>query len=114
MSSQTFIPYIQDWFSKTAEKFSNNIAIDCGQQKFTYSEIETQSNKLANFLIEHGASKGSIVAILAQDSVKVIIAIIGILKAGCVFVPLVPDLPEHRINTIIAEVSPQWFIVDAV
>lgn len=111
MNSQT---YIQDWFSQTAEKFSNNTAIDCGKQKFTYSEIEAQSNKLANFLIEHGAIKGSIVAILAEDSVKVIIAIIGILKAGCVFVPLVPNLPEHRINTIVAEASPQWFVVDAV
>lgn len=106
--------YIQDWFSQTAEKFSNNTAIDCGEQKLTYSEIEEQSNKLANFLIEYGAIKGSIVAILAEDSVKVIIAIIGILKAGCVFVPLVPNLPEHRINTIVAEALPQWFVVDAV
>lgn len=111
MNSQT---YIQDWFSQTAEKFSNNTAIDCGEQKFTYSEIEAQSNKLANFLIENGTIKGSIVAILAEDSVKVIIAIIGILKAGCVFVPLVPNLPEHRINTIVAEASPKWFVVDAV
>jgi amino acid adenylation domain-containing protein len=110
MNSQT---YIQDWFSKTAEKFSNNTAIDCGQRQFTYGEIETQSNKLANFLIEHGASKGSLVAILAKDSVKVIIAIIGILKAGCVFVPLVPDLPDDRIHAIITEVAPQWLIVDA-
>lgn len=105
--------YIQDWFSQTAEKFRKNIAIDCGKQQFTYGEIETQSNKLANFLIEHGATKGSMVAILAQDSVKFIIAIIGILKAGCVFIPLVSDLPEHRINTIIAEAAPQWLIVDA-
>lgn len=105
--------YIQDWFSETAERYSNNIAIDCGEQKFTYSEIETQSNKLANFLIEHGASKGSTVAILAQDSVKFIIGIIGILKAGCVFIPLVADLPEHRINTILSEATPQWLIVDA-
>jgi amino acid adenylation domain-containing protein len=110
MSSQI---YIQDWFSQTATKFVNKTAIDCGERKFTYGEIEAQSNKLANFLIEHGATKGSLVAILAQDSVKVIIAIIGILKAGCVFVPLVTDLPEKRINTIISEVAPQWLIVDA-
>ena len=105
--------YIQDWFSQTAEKFRNNIAIDCGEKQLTYGEIETQSNKLANFLIEQGATQGSMVAILAQDSVKFIIAIIGILKAGCVFIPLVSDLPEHRINTIISEAPPQWLIVDA-
>lgn len=105
--------YIQDWFSQTAEKFRNNIAIDCGEKQLTYGEIETQSNKLANFLIEQGATQGSMVAILAQDSVKFIIAIIGILKAGCVFIPLVSDLPEHRINTIISEAAPQWLIVDA-
>ncbi len=105
-------PLIQDWFSQTAEKFGDNTAIDCGEQKLTYNEIEAQSNKLANFLIDRGVTKGSIVAILAQDSIKIIIAIIGILKAGCVFVPLVPDLPEHRINNIVAEISPKWFIVD--
>ncbi len=106
--------YIQDWFSQSAEKFKNNTAIDYGVRQFTYGEIEEQSIKLANFLIEHGAVKGTLVAICSQNVFEVIIAVIGILKAGCVFVPLSPDLPESRINTIISEISLQWFIVDAI
>lgn len=110
MDSKT---YIQNWFSQAAEKFSKNTAIDCGERYLTYEEIEERSNKLANFLISHGATKGALVAILSEDSIEVIIAIIGILKAGCVFLPLDLKLPEQRINTIISEVSPQWFIVDS-
>ena len=111
MNSKT---YIQDWFSQNAEKFSKNVAIDYGMGQFTYGEIETQSNKLANFLIDHGAVKGSLVAICCQDTLDVIVAVIGILKAGCVFVPLAPNLPEQRINAIIAETFLEWFIVDAI
>ena len=79
--------YIQNLFSNNAAKFSDRIAISCGLEQYTYGEIEQQSNQLANFLITQGALKGTLVGICSQNSAEIIIAIIGILKAGCVFVP---------------------------
>src|SRR5919202_113649 len=111
MNSKTL--YIHDWFSQTAEKFWNNTAVDCGEWSITYGMIEEQSNKLANFLISCGADKSSLVAICSEYSVEVIIAIIGILKAGCIFVPLAPELPEQRINTILSKFYIRWFVVDS-
>jgi amino acid adenylation domain-containing protein len=89
------------------------IAVDYGDRRLQYRELEEMSNNLANFLIASGAAKGSIVTIIVEDSVEVIIAIIATLKAGCVFVPLDPNVPETRLASMVAEVSPKWFIVES-
>lgn len=89
------------------------VAVDYGDRRLQYRELEEMSNNLANFLIASGAAKGSIVAILVEDNVEAIIAILAILKAGCVFVPLDPNLPETRLASMVAEVSPKWFIVES-
>jgi amino acid adenylation domain-containing protein len=104
---------ILDLFDRAVTRFRNNTAIICGNDRLTYGELEERTNKLANFLLVSGIIKGSIVAILSQNSVEVITAIIGILKAGCVFVPLAPDLPEPQLNTILKEVSPQFLLVNS-
>jgi amino acid adenylation domain-containing protein len=89
------------------------VAVDYGDRRLRYRELEEMSNNLANFLIASGAAKGSIVAIIVEDNVEAIIAIIAALKAGCVFVPLDPNLPETRLASMVAEVSPKWFIVES-
>ena len=104
---------IQDLLSHSFEEFRINVAISCGNQSLTYNELENRSNRLASSLLTAGASKGDIVAILSQDSIEAIIAMIGIMMAGCVFVPLSPEFPKQQLDTIVSEISPQWFIVNS-
>ncbi len=104
---------IQDLLNQAFENFRENTAISCGERHLTYGDLEDRSNKLANFLISSGAERGSIVAIMSQDAVEVITATIAILKAGCVFVTLAPHLPEKRLNAIVSDIYPQWFVVDS-
>src|SRR5215470_6562275 len=104
---------VHQWFSRTAAKMGEAMAVDYGDRRLQYRELEEKSNNLANFLIASGAAKGSIVAIIVEDCVEAIVAIIATLKAGCVFVPLDPNLPETRLASMVAEVSPKWFIVES-
>src|SRR5262249_23452982 len=104
---------IQELFSQAAEKFRGNIAIESLDASITYGELENKSNNLANFLICSGAPKGSVIAILAEETINIITAILAILKAGCVFVPLDPDTPEKRLEAMTAEVSAEWFIAES-
>src|ERR1044072_8278335 len=97
------------WFSQTAAKMPSATAVKYGDSRITYRDLDEKSNNLANFLIASGATKGSIVAILAEEGINVITAIIAILKAGCVFVPLDPKLPEKRLAEITGELSARWF-----
>src|SRR6185295_1963942 len=75
-------------FSEAVAKFSSLTAVECGDEFTSYAELEERSNNLANFLVASGAGKGAIIAILAAKATEVIVGITGVLKAGCVFVPL--------------------------
>ena len=103
---------IIELFDQSAERFRGRLALERSQERVTYGELADRSNSLANFLISQGTAKGSIIAILVEDTIELITSIIGILKAGCVFVPLEPRIPETRLQAMVAEVSPTWFIVE--
>lgn len=102
---------VQELFSNTAEKFRGNTAIEYGGRRITYRQLEESSNRLANFLAHSGVEKGSVVAIYSRDVSEIITAMIGILKAGCAFLPIDPRTPEKRAQAMLAEVSPKWFVV---
>lgn len=104
---------VQELFGQAAAKFKNNVAIERLNDRVTYGELEESSNRLANYLISTGIDKGSIVAILADDSIEVTTAIIATLKAGCVFVPLDPGIPEKRLQMMLSKASPTVFLLQS-
>ena len=104
---------VHKMFSNVAARIGDAPAVEYGDRRMRYRELEERSNNLANFLLASGASKGSIVAVLAEDRIEVVMAIIAALKAGCVFVPLDPNLPERRMASMVDEVPPGWFIVES-
>ena len=103
---------VQELFSRMAAEFGLQVAIERGGHRVTYSELEAESNRLANFLLERGAAEGVMIGLLTSDPVRVITAILGVLKAGAVFVPFDPTFPDGRLRTMIDQVKPQWFICD--
>ena len=104
---------IQDLFSRAAEKYSGKAAIEGPNREVTYGALERESNNLANFLTSSGVSKNAIIALLIEDSVEVTKAIIAILKAGCVFVPLDPSIPDGRLKAMVAVLNPEWFLIES-
>ena len=103
---------VQDSFSRTAATFGSQVAIDRKGQTVTYSELESQSNRLANFLLEGGVTRGSIVGIFTDDPILIITSILGVLKAGAVFVPLDPTFPDQRLQVMSEQVQPGWYVVE--
>jgi amino acid adenylation domain-containing protein len=104
---------VQELFSKAAGKYKSNIAIEGAAKRLTYGVLEEKANKLASLLMQSAASPGSIVAIMTDSTVEMIASIIGILKAGCVFVPLDANLPEQRLKAMLSDVQPRWFLVES-
>lgn len=100
-------------FDRAVERHGTNAAITVAGKHVSYLELEQRANSLANFILSHGATKGSSIPILAEDTIEIITAVIAILKAGCVFVPLDPSIPLMRLEAIISEINPQLFIVES-
>jgi amino acid adenylation domain-containing protein len=105
--------FVQDLFASAVEMFADLTAIEGAAVRLTYNELNAKANRFANFLAGSGAANGSVVAIMADDTAEVIATILGVLKAGCVFVPLDPKIPQKRLATMMAMISPSWFVTES-
>ena len=100
-------------FSRMAAEFGPQAAIERGRRRVTYANLEAESNRLANFLLQSGVGKGTMVGLLTDDPVRIITGILGALKAGAVFVPLDPTFPDGRLRMMSERVEPQWYVSEA-
>lgn len=82
-------------------RHSNKVAVVCCRGETSYGELDRRSREIAWELRESGIGSGALVGILLMRSVHMVVAAVGILRAGCVFVPLDPNNPSDRIKTII-------------
>jgi amino acid adenylation domain-containing protein len=71
----------------------------------TYRELNERADRLAYVLIEKGVHPDTIVGIMVDPSIEMIIGILGILKAGGVYLPLDPDYPQERIDFMLKDSS---------
>jgi amino acid adenylation domain-containing protein len=106
-------------FEEQAQKTPDHIAVidvveaihesplqpDSGAQpaSMTYSELNEQADRLANLLMGKGVGPETIVGIMLDRSIDMIVAILGILKAGAAYLPIDPSLPEERIDYMLKD-----------
>src|ERR1051325_9978438 len=87
---------IHEWFTETAARNPNAVAIECGERRLSYGELLKRANSLANYLIAQGAGRDSIVALLMADTCERIVGMLGTIKAGGAFtVPSIPTIRSH-------------------
>ncbi len=98
---------IHHLFEDQVLRTPESIAIICGQQQVTYSELNRQANQLARYLRTIGVGSEVRVGICIERSVSLVIGLLGILKAGGVYVPLDHKYPKERLIYMLeaAEVS---------
>ncbi|HEY6807136.1 MAG TPA: non-ribosomal peptide synthetase [Pyrinomonadaceae bacterium] len=101
---------ILELLSDSVNRFRTRTAIEWKDTRISYDELESRTNEIARRLVVSGATKGSLVAVLLENSLDVIPTLIGIWKAGCVFVPLDHNNPEKRLAAMLTLVKPQWLI----
>ncbi|HEX3093000.1 MAG TPA: amino acid adenylation domain-containing protein, partial [Candidatus Angelobacter sp.] len=102
-----------DVFDEQAVRTPNAIAVEYGPERLTYQEFRQQTDAIEASLLNAGAKTGDLVLIFSEERLKLIASMVGILKAGCGFVPMLPSLPDHRIAAMLAQCRPAWAIVDA-
>jgi amino acid adenylation domain-containing protein len=92
---------LQQLLQKSAERYPEKIAVWARGRSITYRELEERSNQLAHLLQQNGVRKGDRVGLYFPKCVESVIAMLGIVKAGGVYVPLDPQAPAERIGYII-------------
>lgn len=89
---------IHQLFESQAKLSPDAVALVIGEEKLTYQQLNSRSNKLAHYLADLGIKPGDFVGICAARSAEMIVGILGILKAGGAYVPLDPEYPEDRLT----------------
>ncbi len=74
--------------SKSAEKFGEKAAIVWNDKEYSFKDLDSMSNRFAHALLQKGLTKGDRVCIFMQNSPEFVISHFGIIKAGCITVPL--------------------------
>ena len=93
-------PILHKRFEKQVIKKPDDVALVAGDATLTYWELNEKSNRIANGLIRRGVKPKSNVLVMLNRNSNLIASILGILKAGCTFVPIDPEYPQDRINYI--------------
>ena len=75
-------------------------------QRLTYGELNRRANQLAHALRAHGVGVEVPIGLCVERSLEMIIGVLGILKAGGVYVPLDPALPSERLAFLLQDVRP--------
>ncbi|MDB5054622.1 MAG: lchAC [Bacilli bacterium] len=94
---------LSEWFERYADETPDQIAVVYEDTSLTYSELNTQANRLARLLRAKGVTRGTIVALLVRRSPEMIVAILAILKAGGAYLPIDPEYPEQRIRYMLED-----------
>ena len=72
-------------------------------QELTYRELDKRSDQLALYLVEKGVQKETLVPVCLERSPEMVIAILGILKAGGGYLPIDPSYPAARISYLLED-----------
>ncbi len=87
---------IHGLFAEQAARTPEAVAVVCGEEEVTYAELDRQAGRVAGRLLGAGVPSESRIAVPAERSIGLIAALLGILQAGCAYLPVDPELPEER------------------
>jgi non-ribosomal peptide synthase protein (TIGR01720 family) len=69
----------------------------------TFAQLDARANQLAHFLLDSGIRPHSVIGLLLDHSCETLVAILGVLKAGCAYLPLDPAHPPARMAFALAD-----------
>ena len=90
-------------FEKMVEQQGTSPALHYEGQFLSYEELNERANQLAHYFIRKGVPDEAIIAICMSPSFEMIIAVLGVLKAGCAYLPIDPSYPQARLKFIVED-----------
>ena len=107
---------IHDIFAENAKRHPQKLCVvetkssTSPQREFTYQQINEASNILGHHLVQAGIQRGEVVMVYAYRGVDLVVAVMGILKAGATFSVIDPAYPPDRQNIYLDVARPRALI----
>ncbi|WP_248796185.1 non-ribosomal peptide synthetase [Pseudomonas sp. MWU13-2105] len=94
---------LQQIFEAQVQRTPDNIAVNLGEERLSYRQLNEQANRLAHRLRNAGVQPQELVAIVLDRSLAMIVATLAVLKAGAAYVPIDPGAPAERIAYVLRD-----------
>lgn len=101
---------IHHFLENSAKAFPEKTAVITEKDRATYSQINSDANRLTRLLLDHDVKDNDIVVLIMDNSIEYIISYYAVLKTGAVVVPFSNDLKPEAINHLFRELSPKAVI----
>ncbi len=99
-------------FRRQVELHPDNIAMVYHDIRLTYKQVDEQSERIAQYVQSLGLGNEDVVSILIPRSEWMVVASMGVLKAGCAYQPLDPSYPAERLNFMMQDAGAKLLIAD--
>jgi amino acid adenylation domain-containing protein len=93
---------LREQFARTPDR----TAVEFAGESLTYAQLSERAEALARALRSLGAGPDRIVAVAAERSVELVVAVIGIVLAGAAYVPIDPSQPSARRDLVYEDLKP--------
>ena len=85
------------------DRFPDRLAVSDGTRTLTYRELDERANQLAHRLIALGVAAESPIGVCTRRDADMLVAIYGVMKAGCAYLPLDSSHPAERIRLMLED-----------
>ena len=92
---------IHDFFEARVVDYPEAVALVCGGQELSYTELNIRAEKLARYLRSIGARPRKLVGVCLERSIDLIVAVLAIAKTGAAYVPVDPVWPFARMHSVL-------------
>ncbi|MCC7247120.1 MAG: amino acid adenylation domain-containing protein [Lysobacter sp.] len=106
-------PLIHRLFEAQVARTPHAIAVEFEGATVDYAELDMRANRLARFLRAHGCGPDALVGIGMERSLEMVIAQLGVMKAGAAFLPLDPSYPLDRLVYMLQDAKPPVLLTQA-
>ena len=100
-------------FSQQARQTPNAVAVSAVDGDLTYAQLEAKSDQLAAYLRQFDIQPDSLVGLALPRQTAMLVAILGILKAGAAYLPLDPSYPAQRLQYMLEHAQASLLITTA-
>ncbi|WP_233597088.1 non-ribosomal peptide synthase/polyketide synthase [Corallococcus sp. CA041A] len=98
-------------FESQAERTPETIALQFEDQRLTYAQLDARANQLAHHLRARGVGPETLVGVCMERSLEMVVALLGVLKAGAAYVPLDPATPAERLAGMLEDTAAPVLLV---
>ncbi|MET7767007.1 amino acid adenylation domain-containing protein, partial [Streptomyces sp. NPDC005393] len=99
-------------FDAQVERTPDAVAVQFGDTRLTYAELDARANRLARLLVSCGVVPESLVAVCLDRSADLVVSLLAVLKAGGAYLPIDPGYPAERIDFVLGDATPVSLITD--